>query len=114
LLFIFSRGYGDRKTGLGTAVLGEALARGLKGRWLSQAGWLRDIKASWNGGPDREDEVFSRAADAEILLFDDFGGVEGGHRREKPWATTPSPPSPVSSPSGAACAPSRTAPERGR
>ncbi len=89
LLFIFSRGYGDRKTGLSTAVLGEALARGLRGRWLSQAGWLRDFKASWNGGPEKEQEVFSRAADAGILLFDDFGGVEGGHQREKPWWCRP-------------------------
>lgn len=86
LLFITSRGHGDRKTGLATAVLGEALARGARGKWISQSGWLRDLKASWNGGDAApEHVVWSGAADAELLLFDDLGGVEGLRESGKPW-----------------------------
>ncbi len=84
LVFLFSSGYGDRKTGLGTAVLGEALARGLPGRWISQAGWLREVKATYNGGDgEREDDVWCRAANAEVLLIDDLGGTQG--LSNKPW-----------------------------
>ena len=87
LVFVTSRGYGDRKTGLGTAVLGEALDRGLRGLWLTQSDWLRDLKASWNGGRDvpAEHVVWRRAAEADVLMFDELGGVEGLKHPERSW-----------------------------
>lgn len=87
LLLITSRHHGDRKTGLGTAVLGEALLAGLAGRWESQSGWLRDLKATWSRGNsgETEDAVWRRAADAPILLFDDLGGIEGSRRHPASW-----------------------------
>ncbi len=87
LLLIFSDGYGDRKTGLATAVLGEAIQHGLRGRWISQSDWLREIRSAWSGGPqvDPEPVVWRRAAGAPVLLFDDLGGVAGLQKSDKTW-----------------------------
>ena len=87
LVLITSPGYGHRKTGLGTAVLGEALDHGLGGMWLSQVQWLRDLKASWTGRRDVDPEhvVWNRAVRAEVLMFDELGGVEALKQREKAW-----------------------------
>lgn len=90
LVLVTSPGHGERKTGLATAILGEAIEQGLPGRWLSQSGWLRDLKASWTQarrGGESEAEVWSRAADARVLVFDDLGGVEaaGAAKAGKPW-----------------------------
>ena len=73
-----------------TAILGEALKHGLRGRWESQSDWLRDIKASWKGGHDVDPEhrVWRRSADAGVLLFDDFGGVEASQPSDRAWWRT--------------------------
>ena len=106
LVLITCPGYSDAKTQLGTAVLGEAMScpdgssprggRALRGCWLTQCDWLRDIKASWQGKRqathpvEPEHVVWRRAATAEVLLLDGFGGDDalqrpvGGQGSQRP------------------------------
>lgn len=97
LVMITGRGHGQRKAELATAILGAAMTadehgRGLRGRWLSQPDWLRQIKASWNGGRGDQEEladpehiVWQRAADAEVLFFEDLGEFGGFEAFNKTW-----------------------------
>jgi len=77
LVLLYGPAYGQRKTGAATALLGEQLVRGRRGVWIDQADWVRRLRAGWSrgGGVASEEEVFRRAADAEVLLIDDIGAV---------------------------------------
>jgi len=77
LVLIYGPAYGQRKTGAATALLGEQLARGRRGVWIDQADWIRRLRAGWSLGKGvaAEEEVYRRAAHAEVLLLDDIGAV---------------------------------------
>lgn len=104
-VLIAGSGHGQRKAELATAILGEAMTasaptgpptrpskRALQGQWLSQSDWLREIRASWDGRrtdpeqrTDPEHVVWCRAAEAEVLLFEDLGGFGGFQQFDKTW-----------------------------
>lgn len=83
LVLIFGPGFGQRKTGLGTALFGEAVRRGLDGCWIDQSFWVRDLQANFRS--ENYDRVWRRPAAAAVTLIDDFGGVQGLQMQSGFW-----------------------------
>ena len=81
----FGAAYGQRKTGLLTSAFGMLLDRGAVGIWISQEDWLRRIQEGFNPRPGvaASEDVFRRAAGAEVLLVDDLGSAGTADR---PWS----------------------------
>lgn len=93
LLVLFGK-HGRRKTGLGTAVLGEALCAGKRGLWVDAEAWvdalewgLREPSRPARGWRPTAD-VYRHAAFADYLLLDDLGAVRAGRtgaRASQDW-----------------------------
>lgn len=90
-LVLFYGAYGQRKTSLATALLGERLVAGKQCVWLDTAEWVRDMKAAFGverGEGTTTEQIYERARDAEVLLCDDIGAVIGarsGNRGDQTW-----------------------------
>jgi len=83
LVLIFGSGYGQRKTGLGTALFRELVSRGVDGCWIDQSFWVRDLQAHFRS--EGFDGVWRRPAAAGVTLIDDFGGVQGLQMQSGWW-----------------------------
>ena len=84
LILLYGK-YGRRKTGLSTAIMGEALCMGRSCRFEDMNSWLRELRAH---DFVNYESVWSRAANVDVLVFDDVGSIKGariGGRRDSDW-----------------------------
>jgi hypothetical protein len=75
LVLIYGSGYGQRKTGLGTALFRELVGRGVEGCWIDQSFWVRELQANFRS--ESFARIWRRPAAAGVTLIDDFGGAQG-------------------------------------
>lgn len=75
-LFLTGTQYGNGKSHLAASVMRTHLARDLRGRWMTGAEFLRDVRRRYDDR--KEEDVVETARTVPLLVFDEFGLSVGG------------------------------------
>ena len=74
---------GTRKTGICTPAFRDLVQHANRARFVSWRAWLDDLTRTWRSdSPISSADFLARAANAEVLLIDDFAGARGIDHRE--------------------------------